>query len=105
VLDNLNPHVRNVLTALVTKQLAVDAEDLRPEANFIRDLGADSLDMVDIILQLEEQLSIRITEQEIVNMATVGEALRYLTDRLQAESGAAAETALLPQQSTVGEQS
>lgn len=98
MLDNLNPRVRDVLTALVTKQLAVAPEDLRPEVNFIRDLGADSLDMVDLTLQLEEQLNIRIAEEEIVHMATVGEALRYLSERLRGSSEGA-ETASLAQPS------
>jgi acyl carrier protein len=79
-------HVRSVLERLVCQRLAIPPEQLTPEASFIGDLGADSLDMVDLILELETELQLRIAESELSKMSTVGAALSYLCERIEGES-------------------
>jgi acyl carrier protein len=76
------PHVRQVLLTLVSKRFLLELEDLQMESRFVEDLGADSLDLVDIVASLEDQLRIKISEQEIIHMPTLGDAVRYLSERL-----------------------
>ncbi|MEZ4358935.1 MAG: acyl carrier protein [Kofleriaceae bacterium] len=77
-------HVRSVLERLVCQRLAVTPEQLTADASFIRDLGADSLDMIDLILALETELKVRISESEVPNLATVGAALARLCELVEA---------------------
>lgn len=84
----MKPHndsdVRKVLERLVCQRLAVRPAQLTDDASFIADLGADSLDMVDLLLNLEGELGMRIAETDVAHMQTVGAALRYLNGRLRA---------------------
>jgi acyl carrier protein len=90
MLEDFDPRVRRILENLVCERLAVKPDQLRMDTNLIQDLGADSLDMVDLALDLEQELQIRISEEEVANMTTVGDALRYLSARLEAAASDAA---------------
>jgi acyl carrier protein len=81
--DSREHYVQQVLLAIVSKRLVVKHENLRMDSRFIEDLGADSLDLVDIVGNLEERLALRIDEQEIIHMSTLGDAVRYLADRIE----------------------
>jgi acyl carrier protein len=74
--------VRSVLERLVCQRLALSPAQLTEEASFIGDLGADSLDMIDLVLELETELGVRISEAEVPKLATVGAAVRYLCERV-----------------------
>jgi acyl carrier protein len=71
---------------LIVEQLGVNKDEVEMDASFIDDLGADSLDTVELIMALEEEFDIEITDEEAENMRTVGEVINYLKRRI-AEDG------------------
>jgi len=64
--------------AIVAEQLGVDAAKIGPEARFLQDLGADSLDGVELIMAFEEEFNLSINDERAVKIATVGDAVRTL---------------------------
>ena len=64
--------------ALIVEKLGVDEKDVTPEASFTNDLGADSLDIVELIMDLEKEFDVTIPETEAENIATVGDAINYI---------------------------
>ena len=77
---------RNEIEAKVRKvlaeQLAVDESQVTPEAKFAEDLNADSLDLVEAVLALEEEWSIEIPEEEMESVKTVGQAVDLVAGKL-----------------------
>lgn len=69
------------LVEIVAEQLQIDAEQVIPEASFMDDLGADSLDTVELIMALEEELSIEIPDDEAESIRTVQDALNYINQK------------------------
>ncbi len=65
---------------IIVEQLGVSAEQVKPEARFIDDLGADSLDTVELIMALEEEFGVEIPDEDAEKMVTVGDALNYLKE-------------------------
>ena len=63
---------------IIAKELEVEAKQLTPEARFIEDLGADSLDIVELVMELEEEFSIENPDEEADKLKTVGDAMNYL---------------------------
>lgn len=72
------------VTKLVCEQLGVKEEEVTPEASFVEDLGADSLDTVELVMALEEEFETEIPDEEAEKITTVKEAIDYIeahTDR------------------------
>jgi acyl carrier protein len=69
---------------IIAKELEVDAKQLAPEAKFIEDLGADSLDIVELVMALEEEFGIDIPDEDADKMKTVGDAMKYLQEHASA---------------------
>ena len=69
------------LVEIVAEQLQIDAEQVIPEASFMDDLGADSLDTVELIMALEEELGIVIPVDEAESIRTVQDALNYINQK------------------------
>ncbi len=63
---------------VIVEQLNVEEDDVIEDASFIDDLGADSLDIVELVMALEEQFSISIPDEEAENIKTVGDAVEYI---------------------------
>ena len=63
---------------IVVEQLSVNEDQVTPEAKFIEDLGADSLDQVELIMALEEQFGAEIPDEEAEKLTTVGDAIEYI---------------------------
>jgi acyl carrier protein len=63
---------------LIKAQLAVDEDEISPSARFINDLGADSLDIVEMLMELEEKFNIEIADEELEKISTVGDVIDYL---------------------------
>lgn len=66
------------VTTIVCDQLDVDKEKVKPEASFINDLGADSLDIVELVMELEEEFDMSIPDEDAEKIKTVGEAVEYI---------------------------
>lgn len=66
---------------IIAEQLNVDEADVKPEASFIDDLGADSLDTVQLIMAFEEEFNIEIPDEESVNIKTVGDAIKFISGK------------------------
>jgi acyl carrier protein len=64
--------------SIIAKQLRVDAHEVRPEASFIEDLGADSLDIVQLVMALEEEFQIDIPDEDVENLRTVQDVINYI---------------------------
>lgn len=63
---------------IIEEQLMVDASEITEKATFIDDLGADSLDVVEMIMELEEEFGIQIPDEDAEKITTVGEAIDYI---------------------------
>ena len=63
---------------IIVEQLGVDRDEVTPEASFIEDLGADSLDTVELVMALEEEFDIEIPDEEAEKISTVGEATEHI---------------------------
>ena len=63
---------------IVCNQLDVEREKVKPEASFINDLGADSLDIVELVMELEEEFDMSIPDEEAEKILTVGKAIEYI---------------------------
>jgi acyl carrier protein len=63
---------------IIVEQLGVDREQVTPEASFIEDLGADSLDTVELVMALEEEFDMEISDEEAEKITTVAQAIDYI---------------------------
>lgn len=71
------------LQSIVAEQLGVEPEQVTREAEFVQDLNADSLDMVELVMSLEEEFGIEISDEEVENIRTVGDAVNYIEENTQ----------------------
>ena len=73
--------VAEKVKSIRAEQLGVKMEEVTPEASFIDDLGADSLDTVELVMALEEEFGIEIPDEDAEKIATVGDAVKYIEDK------------------------
>ena len=66
---------------IIVEQLGVNADQVTPEAKFIEDLGADSLDTVELVMALEEEFGLEIPDEEADKLQTVGDVIKYVEDQ------------------------
>ena len=66
------------LKEIIVEQLSVDEERIKAEASFIDDLGADSLDIVELVMTMEEKYDLEIPDEDAETLKTVGDAITYL---------------------------
>ena len=66
--------------AIIIDKLGVEASEVTPEASFTNDLGADSLDTVELIMEFEKEFNVSIPDDQAENIATVGQAISYLEE-------------------------
>ncbi len=74
----LNEKVKDI----IVEQLGVDADEVKHEASFIDDLGADSLDTVELVMAFEEEFDIEIPDEDAEKLTSVGQAVEYLEKKL-----------------------
>ncbi len=65
---------------IIVDQLGVEEDEVLPEAHFIEDLGADSLDIVELVMALEEEFGLEIPDEDAEKIATVNDAVDYIRD-------------------------
>ncbi|HUF30963.1 MAG TPA: acyl carrier protein [Gemmatimonadaceae bacterium] len=68
---------------IIAKELGVEMEKLTNEASFMEDLGADSLDTVELVMEFEKEFNIDIPDEDAEKLRTVGEALNYLHEKVK----------------------
>ncbi len=71
----------NKVKDIIEKELGVEREKLTDEARFIEDLGADSLDIVELVMEFEKEFNIDIPDEDAEKLRTVGDALKYLVEK------------------------
>ncbi len=76
--------VEDRVKAIIVEQLGVDAEEVTPEASFVEDLGADSLDTVELIMAFEEEFGVEISDDEAEKIKKVKDAVEYIDKRAKA---------------------
>ena len=74
--------VADKIKSIIAEQLGVKGEEVTEQASFIDDLGADSLDTVELVMALEEEFGIEIPDEDAEKMTTVGEAVKYIEERV-----------------------
>ena len=67
---------------IIAEQLGVEDEEVNPESRFVEDLGADSLDTVELVMALEEEFGIEIPDEDAEKIATVQNAIDYISERV-----------------------
>ena len=70
--------VAEKVKSIIVEQLGVDADEVSPTASFTDDLGADSLDIVELVMAFEEEFSIEIPDEDAENISTVQDAVNYI---------------------------
>jgi acyl carrier protein len=67
---------------IIVEQLGVSADQVNPEAKFVEDLGADSLDTVELVMAFEEEFEIEVPDEEAEKLTAVGDVITYITSQL-----------------------
>ncbi len=81
----MSAQVPEKVTKIVCDQLGVSREKVTPETAFQNDLGADSLDQVELVMELEEEFDILISDEDAEKIKTVGEAIKYIEEKLSSK--------------------
>lgn len=71
------------IKAIIVDKLGVDEKEITPEASFTNDLGADSLDTVELIMEFEKEFNLAIPDDQAEKISTVGQAIDYITKNLK----------------------
>ncbi|MDT8367670.1 MAG: acyl carrier protein [Longimicrobiales bacterium] len=66
---------------IIVNELGVEADKVTPEASFVEDLGADSLDTVELVMAFEEEFAIDIPDEDAEQLRTVGDAIAYMNEK------------------------
>jgi len=74
--------VEEKVKEIIAKQLGVNASDVTPEASFVEDLGADSLDTVELVMAFEEAFNIEIPDEDAEKIAKVKDAIDYIKNKI-----------------------
>jgi acyl carrier protein len=78
------PDYSDKVKDIIEKELGVEREKLTADASFIEDLGADSLDIVELVMEFEKEFNIDIPDEDAEKLRTVGDALAYLNQKVPA---------------------
>lgn len=73
--------VQDKITEIIVEQLGVKPEEVVPEASFVDDLGADSLDTVELVMAFEEEFGTEIPDEDAEKIQTVGDAIKYIEEK------------------------
>jgi acyl carrier protein len=69
---------------IIVEQLGVDEDEVKPDASFVDDLGADSLDVVELVMALEEEFGLEISDEDAEKLSTVRQAIEYIQSHAKA---------------------
>ena len=77
-----NQEILNRMAEILVDQLGIDEDEVTMDANFIEDLNADSLDIVELVMNLEQEFDLMIPDEEAENIRTVGDAVTFIQENL-----------------------
>ena len=77
----MSQEILEKVCSIVSEQLGVEAGEVKPDSNFQNDLGADSLDTVELVMALEEAFDIEIPDEAAEGIATVGDAVKFIEEK------------------------
>ena len=77
----MSQEILQKVCSIVSEQLSVEAGEVKPDSNFQNDLGADSLDTVELVMALEEAFDIEIPDEAAEGIATVGDAVKFIEEK------------------------
>ena len=77
--------IGDAVKSIIVDQLGVNESDVKPESHFVDDLGADSLDTVELVMKFEEDFDIEIPDEDAEKIQTVADAIGYITGHQKAE--------------------
>ncbi len=72
--------IERKVKSIIVEQLGISEDEVKPEKSFVDDLGADSLDIVELVMAMEEFFEIEIPDEEAENIKTVGDAIKYINE-------------------------
>lgn len=75
-------NVNEKVVSIIVEKLGVEATQVTPEARFTNDLGADSLDTVELIMEFEKEFNISIPDEQAEKISTVGDAIQYIEENI-----------------------
>lgn len=78
----MSTDIQERICKIIAEQLSQDADEVVPEASFIDDLGADSLDLVELVMHMEEEFDVEIPDEQAENIRTVQDAINYVKQHL-----------------------
>ena len=73
-------NIQERVTKIVAEQMGTDKAKITPETSFVNDLGADSLDTVELVMELEDEFDISIPDEDAEKIQTVGQAIKYIEE-------------------------
>lgn len=76
----MSEELKNKVIAIIAEQLGLDEEEIKLDASFVDDLGADSLDIVELVMALEEEYGIEIPDEDAEKIKTVQDAINYIQE-------------------------
>src|SRR4030095_4765846 len=69
------------IAEIIVEQLGVSREEISPDASFIEDLGADSLDIVELVMAMEEEVGVEVPDEDAEKLQTVGDVIKYIEEK------------------------
>ena len=76
-----DPEIENKVKQIIVDELGVDENEVTPNARFIDDLGADSLDTVELVMEFEKAFNLQIPDEDAEKLQTVGDVIKYIEER------------------------
>jgi acyl carrier protein len=77
----MSDSIEEKVKKIIAEKLSVDLSEVKPEASFVDDLGADSLDLVELIMSMEEEFGVEISDEDAEKIVTVKDAISYVNTR------------------------
>lgn len=81
-------NTQETITNILVDKLGLAATEVTPDANFVRDLGIDSLDYAELVMEFEQSFDIRIPDEDAEQMQTITEAVKYIDNKVSNKKGA-----------------
>jgi acyl carrier protein len=83
-MSEMGETVTEKVREIVASQLGVEESEVTPEASILDDLGADSLDVVELVMALEEEFDLEVPDEDVETLRTIGDVARYIAERVRA---------------------